>query len=250
MTHPRSLSLARTSLLAILAAFLLSIVGAAPAAAAPAIGLTATTTNFGYVPVGTVVDSTVTLTNTGDATLTNLSVTFMTSSQQMTVIPPSTPPNPSADLPAGQSRAFTVRYAPTTRTSASLQFRVASSALPASATKQLYFGGAGAGAVLTAPSNQFVGMANIGATTTNTLTIRNQGELPLVVTGATLTGANAADFSVDASAATASPIPPNGTRTITISLTPSAAGYRNASLQIASNSVPAASAIPIYGQGF
>ena len=69
---------------------------------------------------------------------------------------------------------------------------------------------------------------------TRSFTIQNTGPLALSVTGVSITGVNASDFSVTASAAGG--VGPNtGSTSFTLSFTPSAAGTRTATIHIANS---------------
>ncbi len=70
-------------------------------------------------------------------------------------------------------------------------------------------------------------------TITRTFTIQNSGTTSLGVTGVTITGTNASDFTVTLAPATT--VAPAGSTTFVVSFDPSAAGVRTATVTIASN---------------
>lgn len=74
--------------------------------------------------------------------------------------------------------------------------------------------------------------ATTGASSTTSLTVTNDGTLPLTLSSVTLTGTNAGDFSVTQPD---SPIAPGDSSTFEVSFTPTASGARSAMLQIVSN---------------
>lgn len=239
----------RTPILALLAAVLLSALGAgvgpATAAAAPGAVFSTNVVDLGYVRVGTVAEQTFTLTNNGDATLQIYSQTMSTSTMALTVTGDSSGP-----LAAGGVRTFTVRYAPTQGENASAVLRLYSNAPGSPRTLQI--AAVGARPVLsvnTGPYNPYFGTVPVGSTSTAALTINNSGNAPLTVTGATITGADASEFSVNTSSATAAPIQPYGSKTIYVTFAPGSTGAKTASLQINSDSVVPVNPIALNGTG-
>ncbi|WP_442787150.1 choice-of-anchor D domain-containing protein [Flavobacterium suncheonense] len=77
------------------------------------------------------------------------------------------------------------------------------------------------------------GSTLVGVSVSNTYTITNTGTDPLTITGVTITGANAADFTV--SSAPAGTVPAGGSTTFEINYTPTALGTSNATINIANN---------------
>lgn len=249
MTHLLPARAARPSLLALIAAVLLSAVGGlagpATAAAAPTADLSATIVDFGYVRTGTVAERTVTLTNNGDATLT-MTGTVSTNSSALTVL------GSSAPLPAGESRTITFRFAPTSTWGAAYTtLRLNTNAPGGSPTgvRQIQAAGSGAAPVLSASSNVFIGQTAVGQTRGSYVTVSNQGNWPLTISAATVVGTHAAEFSVDAAAALASPIPPNQSRSIAVTFSPTSTGSKSASLQLTSDATTAVTTIPINASG-
>jgi hypothetical protein len=89
-----------------------------------------------------------------------------------------------------------------------------------------------------------------------TVTVRNTGTAPLIISAATRTGANAADFQL--TTATATPcvnvaVAPGATCTIQVRFSPTAIGLRSASLTLTHNPAGAAqatsSSLPLSGTG-
>lgn len=79
-----------------------------------------------------------------------------------------------------------------------------------------------------------LGSINLGSTSAaETLTIRNTGTAPLTGLAVSTTGNHAADFTVTAPAAVT--LAPGATTTVRISFRPTAAGFRTASVAVASN---------------
>jgi Glycine rich protein len=78
----------------------------------------------------------------------------------------------------------------------------------------------------------------VGTVGEQTVTVTNRGTIPLVVTGATITGAQAGDFQAGPGCAV--PVPPGASCLMVARFAPRASGYRNARLTIISNAKPAA----------
>jgi arylsulfatase A-like enzyme len=77
------------------------------------------------------------------------------------------------------------------------------------------------------------GTVQVGATSSLTFTISNKGSTPLSISGTSINGANASNFSV--TQAPASSIPANSSTTMTVQFTAATAGSVSAGLQIASS---------------
>ena len=250
MTHLPSASATRPPLLALFAAFLLSLAGAAVqpalAAAGPTADLSSTFVNFGYVQVGTVAERTVTLTNNGDAPLVISSSIMSTNTQAITVSTSST-----GNLAAGASRTITVRFAPTGPVNASAVLTTYSNA--PGQPRQIQVAGVGAQPVLTTSGYPygpyFGGNVAVGASATGYVTVSNNGNAPLIISAVTVAGPDAARFTVNAASALATPIQQYGSRTISVTFTPDAPGARTASLQITSNSTTPVTVVPLNATG-
>jgi hypothetical protein len=78
------------------------------------------------------------------------------------------------------------------------------------------------------------------------VTLTNNGDIPLVITGLTFTGTNPGDFSQTNTCGT---VTPAATCTISVSFTPSAVGARSASLTITSNASTSPDVIQLTGTG-
>jgi len=96
-----------------------------------------------------------------------------------------------------------------------------------------------------------VGGAPAGTPVTQTVTLSNNGTAPMTSIAISITGTNSADYSETDNCAANSPILPNGINscTITVSFLPSAAGARNASLNISSNAGNSPLSAPLTGAG-
>jgi hypothetical protein len=84
-------------------------------------------------------------------------------------------------------------------------------------------------------NNTDFGNISAGSTTTRTFTISNAGPASLTVTGISMTGANASEFTLVGAPTFPLTLAANGTQTITVQFAPTAVGLRTAELNIASN---------------
>jgi hypothetical protein len=80
-----------------------------------------------------------------------------------------------------------------------------------------------------------------------TVTLTNNGDANLTVSGAMFIGANAGDFSLQGN--TCSNVAPSGNCTISVSFNPSAPGARSAIMQIMSNATTSPDSVQLYGTG-
>jgi len=74
------------------------------------------------------------------------------------------------------------------------------------------------------------------------ITLTNTGGAALTVTGFSISGADAADFTQGTNTCTTAPIAPNGTCTVNVVFTPSVLGTRTAAISVASNAFGSPSA--------
>ncbi|HEY0163449.1 MAG TPA: choice-of-anchor D domain-containing protein [Edaphobacter sp.] len=82
----------------------------------------------------------------------------------------------------------------------------------------------------------------------HTVTVINTGHAPLIITGVTVNGYGAPDFSVDSSACTQSAIPVEGSCSLSVTFTPNSADDRLATLQLISNEqTPSSVSLSGYG---
>jgi len=89
-----------------------------------------------------------------------------------------------------------------------------------------------------------------GATSASVaVTIRNSGNATLNVSAVTLTGPNAGDFALASNTCTGAAVAANATCTVGITFTPSAAGTRQANLQITDNAPASPQSFTLTGTG-
>jgi arylsulfatase A-like enzyme len=121
---------------------------------------------------------------------------------------------------------------------------------PAASPSQIVVEQPAATALTDASSTVAYGSVNTGSTSTKTFTIRNTSSISaLSITGVTIDGANAGNFSV--TTAPASSIAASGSTTMVVQFGPTSAGAKTAALHIASSdsSVGAAFDINLTGTG-
>lgn len=89
----------------------------------------------------------------------------------------------------------------------------------------------------------------IGQTRDRDVTVTNTGNVPLEITGITISGGDASDFSIVSGGLAGSPITvqPGGTHRINLRFTPTAPGERMSTLLITSNASASASAVELLG---
>jgi|tagenome__1003787_1003787.scaffolds.fasta_scaffold20975679_2 hypothetical protein len=96
-----------------------------------------------------------------------------------------------------------------------------------------------------------VNFHNQNVTTTSAaepLTLKNTGPVPLNLSGAAISGPNAAEFAVSKNGCTEA-VAPGGTCTIGLRFFPGAAGARNATLDLTSDAAGTPHAVPLTGTG-
>ncbi|HWD10052.1 MAG TPA: choice-of-anchor D domain-containing protein, partial [Actinomycetota bacterium] len=87
------------------------------------------------------------------------------------------------------------------------------------------------------------------ATTPLTETLTNSGTAPLIISGATLTGADPGDFGLASNTCSGATVVPAGSCTLVFTFAPTAAGQRAATLRVADNLTGSPQTVPITGSG-
>jgi probable HAF family extracellular repeat protein len=219
---------------------------------APAVSLTPGSLTFTEQLVGsTSAEQTITLTNTGDGPLTLHGVHFTGLNASDFA---ATADLGGAILAPGQSRAITVRFAPTAAGSRTASLAVSDSAADSPHTVTL----AGTG---TAPTVTF-GVSRLGRPTrvswgdqpvgstgaTQTLTNTNGGTGALTISSVRITGANAADFAL-AAGSSGPVLAPGASRSFTLRFRPGSKGSRTASLTMSDNAAGSPHTVALQGMG-
>ena len=200
------------------------------------------TLNFQRVLVGSAsAGAQVTLTNTGTTSL-NLDGFGVSGPYEVSGL------NGQATLAPGASTQFTVTFNPTLPGAANggLELFSDDPAAPA----QLRLQGIGvAPRINAAPNAVAFGQVAMGTASSTTVRLSNQGDATLNISGLTLSGANAADFALDAGAGAMS-LAPGAETIINVGFAPSGHGARTATLEVASDAFGAATlSVALSGTG-
>ena len=150
----------------------------------PVISLSTTSFNFNTVAIGQTSTQTLHVTNTGGAPLTLNSVTLQSSQFSLTG-----PSVPRTILPA-QNVDYAISFVPTTAGSATASVQITSNATMSSASVSLagLAEKAFAAVQVTPPSISF-GNLNLQSTATQTVTLKNTGDINITISGITVAGA-------------------------------------------------------------
>lgn len=111
---------------------------------------------------------------------------------------------------------------------------------------------AGAGPCVSAAPNPIAfASTTVGRTDTQTVTVSNPGgsDLVLPANAITLSGADAARFSLSADTCSGATVAAAGSCTVTVSFSPTATGDQTAELQILSNALTSPNTVPVTGTG-
>ena len=210
-------------------------------AVAPVIAVLPASIAFGNVNLNTPAQQTLTVSNTGDAALNVTGI--MATGNNATEFPVS--PG-SFSVAAGQSQAVTVTFTPAAVGDRSASLAIAHNAGGSPATVPLGGTGVGMSSISLSMISLVLDNTNVGTTSQKILTISNIGTAELSVTGITVGGDNASEFSVSPTVAT---IAVGGNQTITVTFAPTADGSRTASLSIAHNAAGSPSPVTLSGTG-
>ena len=222
---------------------------------APAATLSQTSLSFGNVNVGnTSTLPSVTLTNTGNQTLTISSVSI-----DPTVGTPGdfalSGSNTCKTVGALQPNAnctITVSFTPASQGGAIGQVDIADNASGSPQTVSLTGTGTAAGVVLTPSILTFAGQnPSTPPSPPQTVTLQNSGTGSLTISSITITGANASDFAQTNNC----PIGPTATLSaggacaIAVTFAPTGTGTRSASLSVSDSSTPSPQVVALSGVG-
>jgi hypothetical protein len=209
-----------------------------PSAVTYLLSSSAASLNFGSQPVGTTSSQFVTLTNTGNSTVT-------ISQPAVTGAGFAAAGFSGLVLPAGQSTTVTVSFCPLIAGSVTGSVSVASNATnsPAMVTLQ----GAGMQPQMNVvPSPIGFGSAPIGVSSTQSVTIQNVGTASLSVTQATVSGQG---FALTSGLASPLSIAPGGAGRLTIAFTPTSATNFSGVLSLTSNAPGSPQTVVLSGSG-
>jgi Abnormal spindle-like microcephaly-assoc'd, ASPM-SPD-2-Hydin/CARDB len=199
-----------------------ALTGTGTAVPAPVAAVSLTSLNVGTVSVGTSLTAPFTISNSGNAPLT---VTGITSSNGQFTVSPAT-----GTVAAGGSLTVTVTFAPAAVGAQSGTLTIASND-PTQPTLTVAVSGTGtaapAGILTVSVTSLTLNTVAVGSTSTGTLTITNTGNAPL--TNLTLT-TSGGTFTV--TPASAGPLAPGASVTVTVSFTPTTTGPQTSVLTI------------------
>jgi hypothetical protein len=200
----------------------------------PAVALSPATMTFGPLPAGTTSSAiTATLQNTGNAVLTGISMAtdgdFLESNTC------------GNSLAVGASCAIAVKFLPTARGIREGSLTISSSAI--SSPNAISLEGVGLAPVMTlSPTSLNFGNQLIGITSgVQTVIVTSAGDLNLNITGVSTSG----DFAQTNTCN--QPLAPGSTCTVSVTMTPTAAGARTGALTFTDNEPVAAPAVTLTG---
>ena len=198
----------------------------------PAAALTPATLTFAKQTVGTAsTPQGFSVTNTGSA---NLTIALVTSTNNAE-FPISSDGCAGATLTPQQQCIIGVRFMPTLGGTRSGTITVSDNAVGSPQIETLTGTGYGAPLASLSPNTLSFGSQNIGTTSgAMTTTLSNPGTDVLNISGFSVVGADASEFSISANTCPPS-LAPNGSCTISATFTPAAAGTRGAWISITDN---------------
>ncbi|MCL5022361.1 MAG: choice-of-anchor D domain-containing protein [Nitrospirae bacterium] len=205
-----------------------SATGTGAAQSAPVLSVSPTTLSFGNQTVGTTsAAQTVTVSNTGNATLTVSGITNGNTTD-FVLTAPATP----FTVNAGASQTFTVAFKPATTGTKSATISIASDGGSASVSATGTGAAQSAPVLSVSPTTLSFGSQTVGTTSSaQTVTISNTGTATLNIANIAQAGSSAFSFSP----ASLSPIEAGASATLTVTYSPTAAVTDSGSLTITSD---------------
>ena len=202
--------------------------------------LSATTLDFGGQSVGTTGDPIeLKITNTAPAALTFSSI--QTSGDWSVVEPDDCQPS----LAVGGSCTLDVAFAPTSEGSRVGTLTLTDNALNSPQTISLTGIGLAAISALSPSGLSFPSLPNGTTSSAQTVTLSNSGNQALSVTGISLSGPNSGDFGESQNCGASLAV--GGSCTISVTFTPTGAGFRSAILTVTSNAVNSPQTLSLSG---
>ena len=193
--------------------------------------------DFGQVALGTMKDSTVTISNTGDADLDITNLALVNGNAGFSIVLPTAPVSPQADS------MVTVRFSPGTTGATNDTLVITHNAGGSPSKVPLTGTGTAPVVVIDLPSVDF-GQVAVGAMKDSTVTISNTGDADLNITNLALADGNAG-FSIVLPTA---PVSPGADSTVTIRYSPGTTGAVSDTLVITHNA-GSPSKVPLTGTG-
>src|ERR1700693_2372098 len=209
----------------------------------PIVMLSATTLAFGSQLTGTTTALSMTVSNTGSASL-EISAISITGAEAAMFQAGN---NCGAPLLAGGGECtITATFVPTNAAASAADISITSNAAGSPTLVSLSGTGVARASIVSAIPTSLTFSAQMGMTSApQTVTLTNSGTANLTVSGVSLTGTNAADF---AQLNTCANIAPAASCTISVTFTLSLSGPETASLGIVSNAAFSPTALPLSGQ--
>ncbi|HEV2383216.1 MAG TPA: FG-GAP-like repeat-containing protein [Terriglobia bacterium] len=220
-----------------------SLALAGTGSSAPVVTLSPASIDFGTPLIGSKTVKTVTLTNSGNATLTVSSVTS-TGSPGFTGIPPT---SNCTSVAAGASCTITVTFDPSSSTSVTGSIVIADNATPATQTVALSGSGTGPAVNLAPTSLSFPGQAVKSTSMAQIVTLTNGGTSALSIMSVTVTGSAASEFT--ATSACGSSVAVGASCTISVTFSPTSSGNQSAALTITDNAANSPQSFSLSGGG-
>jgi uncharacterized protein (TIGR03382 family) len=207
----------------------------------PAVSVSPPAVAFGPVRIGTTPSPTQTLrvSNAAGDDSAPLIYSFAVSGAAFSVQSPMCSSQPCTLAP-GESDDFTITFTPTARGPVNGAFTITSND-PDTATLAVDLTGTGLRSLLTldAPADGSLELGTVtipGTSAPGTITITNDGNEDLHITGVTRGGANAGEFAIASGQTGADTVPPGESRSWTVTCTPTVPVARNATITIANDS--------------
>ena len=213
-------------------------VSASSAPAAPAATVSTASLTFGSQVLNTTSPAdTVTLKNTGNASLSLTSVSVTGNFAQTNTC--------GTSLSAGASCTVGVTFTPTAAGAPTGTLSFADNAPPSPQVVHLYGTGANAGALAESPASLSFGAVTVGGSSSKTITITNTGGEDVIVTSVGTGGAGLELSGISTPLTLAS----NQSSTFTVTFHPSSSGSVSGTVSLTDNSATPSVAIPVTGTG-
>jgi hypothetical protein len=219
--------------------------------ATPVPGITATPATLAFgtqAPGTTTAAQTVTVTSTGqaDAAISGISVIGTNAADFAQTN------NCPATLTSGATCTVSITFTPSASGAESATLQIADNA--ADSPQGVLLSGAGSGgpaAVTIAPTSLNFGNQTVGGTSpSESLTVSSSGGSPLTISGISVTGTNAADFTQTSNCPLApSTLAVSASCTVNVTFAPSATGPRAAAVQFVDSDASSPQSIPLAGSG-
>jgi hypothetical protein len=219
----------------------LSLTATGVATPTPLISLAPSSVAFGNVPDGTTKSQTITVQNTGNATLTISAATPTGTGYSISGL--TLPLN----IAAGASSTFNVNFAPTGTTAVSGSVSIVSNVATSPTALPLTGTGVAAPAPLISLTPSSVAFGNVvdGTTNSQTITVQNTGNATLTISAATPTGTG---YSVSGLALPLN-IAAGASSTFNVNFAPTGTTAVSGSVSIVSNVATSPTALPLTGTG-